>query len=92
MKSTNWFFVVTSARLVVLLSSFALLMSTGILNARDADLTSNTFVAVSTAKQQCLNICRSRYRDCRSLKQIPPFECRNVYQDCKRDTCNALPG
>jgi hypothetical protein len=72
---------------------FALLLclSTGTLNARDADLSSPTFAAAHSAKQQCINSCRARYRDCQSLKQIPSFECRGVYQDCRRNTCNAGP-
>jgi hypothetical protein len=51
-----------------------------------------TVSATKTAKQQCMNTCRSRYRDCRSLKQIPSSECRSVYQDCARFTCNAVKG
>jgi hypothetical protein len=45
-----------------------LLLSTGTLNARDADLASLTFAAAQTAKQQCINTCRARYRDCLSLE------------------------
>ena len=46
-----------------------------------------------TAKQQCINTCRARYRDCRRLNQLPSFECRGVYQDCTRYTCTGLgPG
>jgi hypothetical protein len=73
---------------------FALLLSlsTGTLSARDADLTSHTLVAAQTVKQQCMNTCRARYRDCRSLKQIPSSECRGVYQDCTRFTCKARSG
>jgi hypothetical protein len=57
---------------------FAVLLSlsTGTLNARDADLASLTFAAAQTNKQQCINACRSRYRHCLSLKQIPSSECR----------------
>jgi hypothetical protein len=71
---------------------FALLLSlsAGMLNARDADPASRTFAAAQTAKQQCTNTCRARYRDCLSKKQIPSFECQNVYQDCTRLTCNGL--
>jgi hypothetical protein len=73
---------------------FAVLLSLspGTLNARDADFTSLTFAAAQSAKQQCIDICRSRYRDCLSLKQIPSFECRGVYHDCKRYSCNAVQG
>lgn len=68
-------------------------LSSGPLNARDADNASTTFAAAQTAKQKCMNVCRSRYRDCFSLKQIPSFECRGVYQDCVRYTCTGLgPG
>ena len=70
---------------------FALLLSlgTGTLNARDADLTSLTFAAAQTTRRQCVNTCRARYRDCRSLKQIPSSECRGIYRDCTRFTCSA---
>lgn len=62
-------------------------------NARDANNASSTFAAAETAKQKCMNVCRSRYRDCISLKQIPSSECRGVYQDCVRYTCTGLgPG
>ena len=92
MKCCKRSFAVVSILFAVLLSLLSLVVSTGTLNARDADLASFTFAAAQTAKQQCVNICRSRYRDCRSLKQIPSFECRGVYQDCKRYTCNAVRG
>src|SRR5262245_55850510 len=80
-----------------LLASIAAVMvvvlSIGTLSARDADLASRTFAATQTAKQQCLNTCRARYRDCRRLNQVPSFECRGVYQDCTRYTCTGLgPG
>jgi hypothetical protein len=78
-------FAVVSVLFAVLLSS-----STGTLNARD--LGSLTFAAAQTAKQQCKNTCRARYRDCLSMKQIPSFECRSVYRDCIRFTCNAVRG
>ena len=71
---------------------FALLLSlsAGKLNARDADLASHAFAAAQTAKQKCINTCRARYRECRSLKQMKSFECQNVYKDCTRLTCNGL--
>jgi hypothetical protein len=74
---------------------FAVLLSSSMeaLNARDADLAPLTFAAAQTAKQQCTNTCRARYRDCRRLKQLPSFECRGVYQDCTRYACTGLgPG
>ena len=86
MKCSKRSFAVVSVLLALLLSS-----STGTLNARDADLASLTFAAAQTAKQQCIKTCRARYRDCLSLKQIPSSECRGIYQDCARDTCNAGP-
>ena len=92
MKSSKRSFAVNSVLLVVLLSSLSLVVSTGILNARDSDLGSLTFAAAQTAKQQCANTCRARYRACVSLKQIPSSECRAVYQDCIRFTCNAVQG
>jgi hypothetical protein len=86
MKCSKRPFAVVSVLFALLLS-----LSTGALNARDADLASLTFAAAQTAKQQCINTCRARYRDCRSLKQIPSFECQGIYQDCTRSTCNAAP-
>src|SRR5262249_27065165 len=86
MKCSKRSFTIVSALFAVLLSS-----STEILNARDADLASRAFAAARTAKRQCINTCRARYRDCLSLKQIPSSECRGVYQDCVRYTCKARP-
>jgi hypothetical protein len=86
MKCSRRFVAVVSVVFAVLLS-----LRTGTLNARDADLAPLTLSAAHTAKQQCINTCRARYRDCRSLKQISPYECRGVYQDCTRYTCNAGP-
>ena len=86
MKCSKRSFAVVSLLFAVLLS-----LNTGTLNARDADLASRTFAAAQTAKQQCINTCRARYRSCLSLKQIPFFECRGVYQDCTRYTCDAGP-
>src|ERR1700746_438673 len=86
MKYIKQSFAVVSVLFAVLLSS-----NTETLNARDADLASLTFAAAQTAKQQCINTCRARYRDCLSLKQIPSSECRGIYQDCTRNTCNAGP-
>ena len=68
---------------------FAVLLSSKTGDARDASL---TFAAAQTARQQCLNSCRARYRSCLSLKLIPSFECRGVYQDCTRYNCNAVRG
>ncbi len=86
MKYSKQSFAVVSVLFAELLS-----LSTGTLNARDADPASLTFAAAQTAKQQCINTCRARYRDCLSLKQIPSSECRGIYQDCARYTCNAGP-
>jgi|SRR6267142_2331137 len=86
MKYSKQSFAVVSVLFAELLS-----LSTGTLNARDADPASLTFAAAQTAKQQCINTCRARYRDCLSLKQIPSSECRGIYQDCSRYTCNAGP-
>jgi hypothetical protein len=85
MKRNERSFAFVSTLFAVLLSS-----STGTLKARDADLASLTFAAAQTAKQ-CTNTCRARYRDCVSLKKIPSSECRGVYQDCLRYTCNVDP-
>lgn len=87
MKCNKRFGVVTLLFIVLLSSSI------GTLNARDTDLVSPTLAAAQTAKQQCINTCRARYRDCRHLNQSSPFECRDVYQDCTRYSCTGLgPG
>jgi hypothetical protein len=88
MECSRRSFAVVSLLFAVLLS-----LSSGTLNARDADLAPRTFAAAQTAKQQCINTCRARYRDCRRLNRLPPFECRGVYQDCTRYSCTGLgPG
>ena len=73
---------------------FAVLLPlrTGALNARNADPAPLTLLAAHSAKYRCINTCRARYRDCMSKRQIPSFECRGVYQDCARFTCNVVPG
>ena len=88
MKYSKRSFAIVSLLFAVLLSP-----SIGTLNARDADLASRTFAAAQTTKQQCINTCRARYRDCRRLNQLPSSECRGVYQDCTRYICTGLgPG
>jgi len=88
MKSSKLKIAIVPVLFAVLLS-----LSTEALNARDADLAPLTFAAAQTAKQQCINACRARYRDCRRLKQLPSFECQGVYQDCTRYACTGLgPG
>src|SRR5215813_15171080 len=80
-----------SFAMVSLLFAELLSLSIGTLHARDADLASRTFAATQTAKQQCINTCRARYR-CPRLNYIPWFECRGVYQDCTRYFCmNYVP-
>lgn len=79
-----------SFAVVVVIFAVLFCFFTGILNARDADLAPLTFAAAQIPKQQCKNTCRARYRDCLAKKQIPAFECRSVYQDCTRLTCNGL--
>src|SRR5262245_18374122 len=80
-----------SFAVISVLFALHLSLSTGTLNARDADLASRTFAAAQTAKRRCIDTCRARYRDCLSLKQIPSSECRGIYQDCTPYTCNAGP-
>ena len=64
-----------------------------IIRARAADLASRAFAAARTAKQQCMNTCRARYRDCRHLNQLSSSECRGIYRDCTRYSCAGLgPG
>jgi len=88
MKCSNRSFAVVAVIFAVPLS-----VSQGVLNARDADPGSPILAAAQATKQQCLNTCRARYRDCRRLNQIPAFECRGVYRDCTRYSCTGLgPG
>lgn len=88
MKCSKGSFMAASAPFALLLS-----LNTGTFHARDADLASYNFAAAQTAKQKCVNACRTRYRDCRRLNQLPLPECRGVYQDCTRYTCTGLgPG
>ena len=88
MKCTKRWFTIVSVVFAVLLS-----LNIGTLNAREADVASRTFAAAQTAKQQCINACRARYRDCRHMNQLPSSECRGVYRDCTRYTCTGLgPG
>jgi hypothetical protein len=75
----------------LLLAGF-LSSAAGAFNAGDASPANLTLAEAQTAKQQCMNVCHARYRSCFSLKQIPSFECRGVYQDCTRFTCNSLKG
>ena len=51
--------------------------------------TSAAPAAAQTTKRQCVNACRTRYRDCLALRQIPSFECRGIYQDCTNYSCKA---
>jgi hypothetical protein len=82
-----------SFAVICILLAAPLSLSVARLNARDADLASGTLAAAQTAKQQCVNTCRARYRDCRRQNQLPSSECRGVYQDCTRYTCTGLgPG
>jgi hypothetical protein len=49
--------------------------------------------SAQTAKQHCMTACRARYRDCRRMNQLPPSECRGIYEDCARYSCTGLgPG
>jgi hypothetical protein len=73
MKCRQWSLAV-SLVVAVLLSS-----SIGRVGARDANLAFDSLAAAQTAKQQYLNTCRARYRDCRHLKQLSSSERRGVY-------------
>jgi hypothetical protein len=77
MKYRTWSFSFVFILLVALLSAFPKL-----LDARDADPAGLIFAQAQSTKQQRVNICRARYRDCLSRKEIPSFECKAVYQDC----------
>ena len=51
------------------------------IEARASDAAIEVAQAQGTGQQR-VNTCRARYRDCRSRKQIPSFECKAIYQDC----------
>jgi hypothetical protein len=68
----------------------ALLASSLVPSNAQEPATNIVVAAAQSAKQQCLNLCRTRYRDCLSRKQIPSSECRGVYQDCSRIACTNL--
>jgi hypothetical protein len=78
------------AALLLLFAVGFLSLSTGTLNARDADFASRAFAAAHTAKGKCINTCRARSR-------LPVLEANTIlrvsgiYQDCARYTCNAGP-
>src|SRR5262245_33225540 len=86
MKSNAKRALLTGALLLVWSSAQALPLTYDI---EISDFASRAFAAANTANGQCINTCRARYRDCLSLKQIPSSECRGIYQDCTRYTCNA---
>jgi hypothetical protein len=92
--STGWAMKCNMRSFAIAFALFAVLLSssTETLNARDADLAARTFATAQTAKQKCINTCRARYRSCLSLRQISSSECRGIYQDCARFTCNAVQG
>jgi hypothetical protein len=80
---------------LAVITVFFLSLGIGKLGADDAGLASQTLAAAQTAKArlQCINYCRSRYRDCLHLDQLPSFECRSIYQDCTQYSCTGLgPG
>jgi hypothetical protein len=78
MKSSTWSVVVVSLFFVAFASPPATV------KARDAGDNPLTFAATQS-KQKRINICRARYRDCVSSKQIPSFECQYIYEDCTRN-------
>lgn len=72
---------------------FSLSLGIGTLGAHDAASQTLAAAHTSKAKRQCLNSCRARYHDCVHTKQLPSFECRDVYQDCAQYSCTGLgPG
>jgi hypothetical protein len=76
-----------------LFAAFAVVFAVLACLSIDVSLTSRSFAAASTAKKQCINTCRARYRDCRRLNQLPSSQCKGIYQDCTRYSCTGLgPG
>src|SRR5262249_34963027 len=72
---------------------FALSIGQSTGRAGDADLPWRSFAAAQTAKQQCMNNCRARYRDLSLLIQLAALGCRGFSQDCTRYSCTGLgPG
>lgn len=83
----------TGIRLILLAALAVPTMSALPATAGDAYLAFGGQTAGHTAKRQCINTCRARYRDCRRLNQLPSFECQGVYKDCTRYACTGLgPG
>lgn len=76
MKSNIWCVTV----IFVFLGAFALPPAAG--KAGDTNDKPIDFAAAQSNKQKRINVCRARYRDCVSLKQIPSFECQYIYEDC----------
>jgi hypothetical protein len=90
-RSTLWS-AVAIASTIAASQAAPRLADTGAMTAR-TDARLEAIAATQTVKQQCINACRSRYRDCRRLDQLPSSECRSIYQDCTRYTCTGLgPG
>jgi hypothetical protein len=79
MKGRTWSFAVVS----LLFATLAL--PAAAVKARDADDKPLTLAAAQSSKQKHINACRSRYRDCLKLNQIPSFECQYIYQDRARN-------
>jgi hypothetical protein len=53
-----------------------------VIEARDSNAATLMLAQAQSSKGQRVNVCRARYRDCRSRKEIPTFECKAIYQDC----------
>jgi hypothetical protein len=79
MKYSTWSFPVVSILLAV-----SPLLSPASLEAHDTDSAGLILAQAPSSKQHRINVCRARYRDCLSRKEIPSFECKAVYQDCTR--------
>jgi hypothetical protein len=88
MTCSKWSFAV-----VPLVFAALLWPGIGTLDARDSGVAPYSVAAAQTARQQCMNACRARYRDCRHLNQLPASQCQGIYQDCTQYSCTGLgPG
>jgi hypothetical protein len=79
MKSSIWFAVAP-------FSFVTLTLPPAIIDAYDINHPSAAFTTAESSQQKHIKICRTRYRGCLSLKQIPSGQCQYIYEDCLHHT------
>ncbi len=73
---------ITLSSAMALVFFAALVWPPAAVRAHDSSGSLQNFAAAQSSKQKRMNVCRARYRDCLSLRQIPSFECQYIYEDC----------